>query len=657
MSKRKKQSLTNNDQDTRQYRTFEVRQEVTEDGIEIKRGILATDAPVSMPDWERMEMVPEVLCIDGCQTRGLDLKLVDSHGTHSVRNVLGSFRDIKRHAANKDTPFNHMDGVPDISKAEPDIRTKFEEGHINEMSVGYSYDPSASRYIPEGESYKHNGVTYEGPMNLRTKWTATEASLVTLGADEQAQIRGYKSIDEAFGSKKEDTLDAEEEVNEPVDQIRESNTMPDTPTNTPTPATPVDHGTRSREEVDAAISANNARAAAIADVGNSFNCREEADKAIREGVSTEAFLASVRGKLNNPTPKTTDAIPWTEQESQRWSLARATQALADGRAVDGLEAEVTQEIARRTNKSTRGFFIPSAHDIDQFNQGRTDQTLLAGSATDGAELVPTKTATERYIPFFTPNPVMWDLGATVITGITENFNVPVETSTPSASVKAEDTAHVEDQSQFGTVSFSPHAYGFFTEITKRLIYQSPAAVEQILRTIMNKQITIAFDQDGINGSGSGECDGIISHADASNVTITTAGSPDFDEILEFEEDIEVSNALEAACGYLTTPGVKKFMKKTAEYGTDRDPMWTTQSFGKGESQGMVNGYRAVSTNQSPSNSIIFGDFSYYWYVIFDGIEINVTEDAGLAKRRAVQFTCNMDIDGKPVKGAAFSHNV
>ncbi len=72
---------------------------------------------------------------------------------------------------------------------------------------------------------------------------------------------------------------------------------------------------------------------------------------------------------------------------------------------------------------------------------------------------------------------------------------------------------------------------------------------------------------------------------------------------------------------------------------------------------MVNGYRATSSNQLPANGVVFGDFSYFWFVIFDGAEIVITEDAGLAKRRALQFTFNIDIDGQKVNSNAFSNNV
>lgn len=661
MSSRKKtKSSTSN---TTQYRTFQVIEEREEgDAPPVKRGVLVTEAPVSMPDWERMEMVDEVLVADGAKFRGDTLKLVDSHGVGTVRNVLGAFRDIRKMPATEQTPFKHFDGIPDISKAEPDIRTKFDEGFINEMSVGYDIDPARSTFVPEGETYNYKGRTYTGPVHVREVWYAREASLVGLGADDLALVRGYKSWEDACQSKQVDSLEDEEQItrtistaNAPPKIMSESITTQDSPA---VPAQPKVSQDAARENHDAALAADRQRVAAIGDLADSYKCREDGRKAIESGMSTEAFVASIRGKLAGPGPVLADPLPWSERESKKWSLGRAAQLLADGKQLDGLEAEVNQEIGRRTNKTTRGIFLPNPRDIRQF--GRADVTLTAGTATDGAELVPTRTSAQDYVPFFTPNPVMWDLGARVITGVTENFNVPVESSTATAGTAAEDAAHAESQPQFATKSFTPKAYGFFTEITKRLLYQSATATEQILTTIMNRQMTIAFDKDGFNGNGSTECDGIIDTfvSGAPTVTITTAGTITYANILEFEEDVETNNALENSCAYVTTPAIKKALKQLQVFSSTDTPVWSNTNVNNlGESIGMVNGYRAVSSNQVPANGFIFGDFNFYWYVIFDGAEIVITEDAGLAKRRAVQFTCNIDIDGQKINNAAFSNNV
>ena len=642
--------------DTRQFRSLEIREYTDEAGTVTKRGILATENPVPMVDWERLEIVPEILCIDGCKTRGTDLKLVDSHGTNSVRNVLGSFKDIRRNLpATKDTPFQHMDGVVDISKAEPDIRTKYEEGHIDEMSVGYSFDPTKSRYVPEGETFSHNGRTFSGPVNVRMVWTATEASLVTLGADEQAQIRGYSSLDEALAKKVEpeakytqtDDIRTITNDSDPV----EAQTIPmETPTQTqdkPVTAAVVAEDTGTRTDNTAAMQSNNERCATISDLGNTFNVREEASKAISSGMTTEEFISSVRSNMTAPQPVAADPIGWSQKEAKTYSLARALKCLSEGKEVDGLEGEVSREVAKRSGKiaASGGLFLPNNQDMMQFVGERA--SLAAGTASVGGAFVPTQVA-DDFVPMFSPNPVMLQLGAGMITDMDGPFNLPAGLVNPVASTKAENVAHSESNPTFAELAYAPNAYGFFTEVSKRLLHSANQSIEARLRQQMSDAVAQAMDADGFNGTGSDECDGIYGATGVSAIPITVAGQPSYAELLEFEEFVETGNALEGNLSYVVSPGVKSFLKRTPIYGTDSAAIWNNNE---------VNGYNAISTNQLPDNaSTVFGDFSHYSFAMFDGVEITVTEDATLAKKRAVQFTINVDLDGRVTQGGAFATN-
>ena len=59
--------------------------------------VIASDSPVERWDEDRDEMVKEILLMDGVEFRS-DLKqlpIVDSHDRSTVRNILGSVRDIK----------------------------------------------------------------------------------------------------------------------------------------------------------------------------------------------------------------------------------------------------------------------------------------------------------------------------------------------------------------------------------------------------------------------------------------------------------------------------------------------------------------------------------------------------------------------------------
>lgn len=149
-------------------------------------GVLSTDAPVPMPDFERMEIVDEVLLTSGFRARGGNvLPLQDSHQTYSVHNTLGSF-------AVKGPTKHEINGRLFISSAEESVATKVREGHVRGISVGYQN--RKWQYVEPGQSAEIDGRTFRAKKNGRavkvvTEWEAMEASLTPVPADIGAGIR------------------------------------------------------------------------------------------------------------------------------------------------------------------------------------------------------------------------------------------------------------------------------------------------------------------------------------------------------------------------------------------------------------------------------------------------------------------------------------
>jgi hypothetical protein len=144
--------------------------------------VAATENPTQVFDWERLNVVNEILLMDGMKMNGSQLPLLDSHMRSSVENVKGSFRDMRiedgkliGRAYFADTPDNQS------------ILRKIQEGHITDFSIGYRVDEST--YIPEGQRQVINGREFQGPVKVSTKWTPKEISICPIGADEMAKVR------------------------------------------------------------------------------------------------------------------------------------------------------------------------------------------------------------------------------------------------------------------------------------------------------------------------------------------------------------------------------------------------------------------------------------------------------------------------------------
>lgn len=166
------------------FRAIEVRAstlDVDERSIE---ALVSTENPVPMIDWERYELIPEVLLTSGAELpKSRQVPLLDSHQRWSVDNQLGSARGLEK------TERGVVARLHFSSAAESQF-TKVREGHVSDVSIGYQV--LKKTFVPAGERRKIAGKEYEGPLNVVTKWRAREVSLTPIGADEMAKLRGLE---------------------------------------------------------------------------------------------------------------------------------------------------------------------------------------------------------------------------------------------------------------------------------------------------------------------------------------------------------------------------------------------------------------------------------------------------------------------------------
>lgn len=174
--------------------------------------VASTDAPAKVWDWERFDIVDEVLRMDGYAVRAGDsVPFLDSHQRGSVDDVLGTFGDMKVVGGN-------LEGTVKFSSDEKAQRAlnKYREGHLTDVSVGYRVLESV--WVDEGTKATIKGVTYEGPLKVSTKWMLQELSAVPIGADPQAvakSVREFKMVRNLCQERQETEMD-EKEMREKV---------------------------------------------------------------------------------------------------------------------------------------------------------------------------------------------------------------------------------------------------------------------------------------------------------------------------------------------------------------------------------------------------------------------------------------------------------
>lgn len=149
--------------------------------------IASTEAPAMVMDWERWEVVPEVLLMSGLNMPPSgQVPLLDSHSRDSAARVLGSFRGGQITATELGPALVGRCCFSSVKEAD-DAFVKVKEGHVTDVSVGY--EVNAYVWIEEGKAAVVEGESYTGPMRVVTDWSLAEVSLCPIGADANAKFR------------------------------------------------------------------------------------------------------------------------------------------------------------------------------------------------------------------------------------------------------------------------------------------------------------------------------------------------------------------------------------------------------------------------------------------------------------------------------------
>ncbi len=181
MSKQSQRRAAAKQRDAMEYRSLAVRSSSINEENRTVEATITTEAPTPMWDWTRREMVPETMLMSGMSSPA-QVPFLNAHNRGSIEAQLGSVRNIRT-----DGP----DAIATLafSTTAGDAFTKVREGHVTDVSVGYQV--TEKTFVPRGEKAVIAGREFNGPMNVVTGWKLKEVSLVPIGADELAKLRGF----------------------------------------------------------------------------------------------------------------------------------------------------------------------------------------------------------------------------------------------------------------------------------------------------------------------------------------------------------------------------------------------------------------------------------------------------------------------------------
>ena len=464
-----------------------------------------------------------------------------------------------------------------------------------------------------------------------SQWMPYEASIVAVPADANVGVgRSAKFV-------------------EPTIKVKESE------------MSEINHDQVRAEAAEAAKREFQKNAQEITALGARHNKRDLAEKAIGEGQSVEQFRGLLLDAIGEGQALEQSAgdIKLSAKEQRDYSFMKAVRGLVNGSGLNGLEAEINDEIAMRTGKAARGFYAP-----DSFWGAKRDLTVGTDSA--GGFLKPTDHLGDAFVEALRSRLVMNGLGARFMSGLKGDVAIPKLSGGSAAGFVGEAGSVGEQNPTFSQVTMSPKTLGAFVDVSRLLMIQSDPSVEQIIRDDLLNAMAQKIEDVAIEGGGANEPTGILGTTGIGSVAIgTNGGAATWAKIVDLVKEVEVDNAALNAnsVAYLTNSKVKSHLAQTAKVASTDSQMILDAPWNS------LYGYDMAVTNNVPSDltkgtgtalsALIFGDFSQLMIgsfstadVLIDpytgsangNIRIRILQETDVAVRNAESFAAIKDIN-------------
>lgn len=384
-------------------------------------------------------------------------------------------------------------------------------------------------------------------------------------------------------------------------------------------------------------------------IGSLHKLDEMAQAAVKDGTSLDDFRSAALTHLAKNQPKVDTSVGLSDKEAQRFSFVRLIEGIAREKTgqrgadnVAGFEFEVCRAALQKRGGAARGVIIPTDVLLQQ-------RDLTAGTNSAGGYTVQTDLLSGSFIDVLRNRMALQSLGATFLTGLNGNIAIPRKTAGSTVYWVAENSAPTEGALTFDQVTMAPKTVAAFVDYSRKLTLQSSLNVEAMVRNDVATGIGIALDSAGINGTGaSNQPTGILATSGIGDVAGGTNGlAPTWAHVLELETDVAVANADIGALAYYTNAKVRGKLKGTEKASSTAQYIWS-------EGSTPLNGYRAVVSNQVPSNltkgtssgvcsAILFGNWADLLVGLWSGIDLLVDPYTG-SSAGTVRVTAFQDAD-------------
>lgn len=404
--------------------------------------------------------------------------------------------------------------------------------------------------------------------------------------------------------------------------------------------------------------AEQARVRSITEMGEKYNARDLALKAIGDSTTAEEFQRSLLDHLNNPkdekdkpentrsTSKPLSEMPssvigMNEKDIRKYSIFNVVRALANpndasAQRAAAFEIECSHAAQQQYGRSAKGILIPDDV-LRAFNAGGAPNTP-AGAQT-GSNLVATDFLASSFIDLLRPRTTIMRLARTM-GGLVGNVEIPKQTGGATAYWIGEGDDANETTPTIGQLGLSPKTVAAYTDITRRLLMQSTPDAEAIVRGDLVAALAQAIDLAGYYGTGTSNQPLGLSNYTGVNAVTFSGANPTYAEIVQMETEIAADNADVNSMAYVVNAKGRGAAKTTPKFsnGTsvaDAGVLW--------EPGNTMNGYRTEVTNQIADGDVFFGNFADLVVGMWGGLDMTV-DPYSLSKSGGLRIVVFQDVD-------------
>ena len=333
---------------------------------------------------------------------------------------------------------------------------------------------------------------------------------------------------------------------------------------------------------------------------------------------------------------------------KKYDLLGTFRAMETTDKIDGLAGEASREMEKRCGRIVAhgGIFLPDPEccrdmgiellrevtsTAGQETFGKPAHGVIDGIGGWGGASIATDTRLDLFIDALTARTVFGKIGITVIDGLVGDLAIPVGGEIEAAWLTVEDGEASKKNPELKQRTATPHTLAAYTEITRKLMVQTSDAAQAFVIGILQNAMARAVEKAGIKGTGTdGQPCGVENTTGVQTVSGITPGAVTKADLVEFWSKMETENANTDAAAWIMSPAAKGLLAKTFDYTALKNGTGAEATIAAAVStgrylfaNGMVEDYRAFSSNLCDPTKLYFGDWSQLALCAWRGTEIVV----------------------------------